>query len=168
MLSRSGRSEELSSYRPPKGGGGDPRLGVSSLLRIPYAQDGKGVSLQRLFSAFPNDWPGRGLVLQRVVTAMFLFRSGFGHLGEASQLGLIFPHVIGACAGILLLLGLWTPICGTLIGVVELCVAFSRAGDGGISIMLATSGATLAMTGPGAWSIDSRLFGRKHFEIPHR
>jgi putative oxidoreductase len=33
---------------------------------------------------------------------------------------------------------------------------------------LATSGATLAMTGPGAWSMDARLFGRKHFEFPER
>lgn len=124
--------------------------------------------MQRLFSAFPNEWPGGGLLLLRVVTAMSLFRSGLGHPGEASQFGLIFPHVIGAGAGILLLLGLWTPICGTLIGVVELWVAFSSASGDGIPLMLATSGATLAMTGPGAWSIDARLFGRKHFEIPKR
>ena len=124
--------------------------------------------MQRLFSVFPNDWPGRGLFLQRVVTAMFLFYSGFKHLGEVSQFGLIIPHVIGAGAGLLLLLGLWTPICGALIGIVELWVAFSSAGGGGIPIMLATSGATLAMIGPGAWSIDARLFGRKHFEVPKR
>ena len=124
--------------------------------------------MQRLFSTFPNDWPGRGLLLQRMVTAMFLFCSGLGHLGGTSQFGLIFLHVIGVGAGILLLLGLWTPICGTLIGVVELWVAFSSAGGRGIPLMLATSGATLAMIGPGAWSIDARLFGRKHFEIPKR
>ena len=123
--------------------------------------------MQRLFSAFPNDWPGRGLLLQRVVTATFLFCSAFGHLREASQFGLIFPHLIGAGVGILLLLGLWTPICGTLIGVIEVWVALFSAGCAGIPIMLATSGAALAMIGPGAWSIDARLFGRKHFEIPH-
>jgi putative oxidoreductase len=33
---------------------------------------------------------------------------------------------------------------------------------------LATLGATLAMIGPGAWSIDAHLFGRKHFEIRQR
>ena len=124
--------------------------------------------MQRLFSAFPNDWPGRGLLLQRVVTATFLFCSGFGHVGEASPSGLIFPHVIGAVAGVLLLLGLWTPICGTLIGALELWIAFSGAGGRGFPIMLATSGATLAMIGPGAWSIDARLFGRKHIDIPRR
>jgi hypothetical protein len=55
-----------------------------------------------------------------------------------------------------------------LIAVVEVWIAFSYAGDRGISIMLAASGAALALIGPGAWSIDARLFGRKHFEIPQR
>ena len=124
--------------------------------------------MQRLFSAFPNDWPGRGLLLQRLVTATCLISSVFGHPVEASQSALIFPHVIAAGAGILLLLGLWTPICGMLIGVVEVWVAFFSAGGAEMSVMLATSGATLAMIGPGAWSIDARLFGRKHFKIPER
>jgi putative oxidoreductase len=126
------------------------------------------VFLQRLFSAFPNSWPGTGLLLQRVATAAFLFCVAFGDLRGASQFALIFPHLIGAGAGILLLLGLWTPICGTLIAVVEAWVAFSSAGGSGIPIMLAILGTTLAMIGPGAWSIDARLFGRKHFEIPER
>jgi hypothetical protein len=124
--------------------------------------------LQRLFSAFPNSWPGRGLLLQRVVTATFLFWFGFGRFREAPQFSLVCPHVIGAGAGILLFLGLWTPVCGALIAVVEVWIAFSCASGDGLSIMLATSGATLAMIGPGAWSIDARLFGRRHFEIPER
>jgi hypothetical protein len=55
-----------------------------------------------------------------------------------------------------------------LVAVVEVWIAFSCAGGDGLPIMLATSGATLAMIGPGAWSIDARLFGRKHFEIRER
>src|SRR5262245_8476413 len=128
----------------------------------------KGVFLQRLFSTFPNSWPGIGLLLQRVVTATILLCSGFGHLREPLHFALIFPYVIGAGAGVLLLLGLWTPICGTLIAVIELWIAVSSAGSAAIPFMLATSGASLAMIGPGAWSIDARLFGRKHFEIPER
>ena len=128
----------------------------------------KGVFLQRLFSAFPNSWPGRGLLLQRVVTATFLFWLGFGHLNGALQFSLVFPHALGAGAGILLLLGLWTPVCGALITVVEVWIALSYTGGCGTSLMLATSGATLAMIGPGAWSVDAQLFGRKHFEIPQR
>ena len=123
--------------------------------------------LQRLFSTFPNSWPGTGLLLQRVVTATVLICSGFGHLREPSQHALILPHLIGAGAGLLLLLGLWTPVCGTLIAVAEAWVAYFSA-RAGIPIVLATLGATLAMLGPGAWSIDAGLFGRKHIEISER
>jgi len=40
----------------------------------------------------------------------------------------------------------------------------TQVGDPWIPIMLAILGATAAMIGPGAWSIDARLFGRKHIE----
>jgi hypothetical protein len=123
--------------------------------------------LQRLFSTFPNGWPGSGLLLQRVITATFLFCAVFTRPIETPQLSLVIPHLIGLAAAIFLLIGLWTPISGTLIAVVEVWVAFSCAFRG-IPILLATSGATLAMIGPGAWSMDARLFGRKHFEISHR
>jgi len=32
-------------------------------------------------------------------------------------------------------------------------------------IMLATIGASLALLGPGAWSIDARLYGRRRIDI---
>ena len=123
--------------------------------------------LQRLFSTFPNGLPGTGLLLQRVVTAMVLFCSALRHTNEASHFVVILFHVIGASAGILILLGLWTPVCGTLIALLEVWVAYSSA-NAGVPIMLATLGATLAMIGPGAWSIDAHLFGRKHIEISER
>jgi hypothetical protein len=55
-----------------------------------------------------------------------------------------------------------------MITIVELWIVGSHADGQGIPIMLATLGATLAMIGPGAWSVDAHLFGRKHFEIPQR
>jgi len=76
--------------------------------------------------------------------------------------------MFAAVAGILLLVGLWTPVAGTMITIVELWMVCSSTGGLGIPIILATLGATLAMIGPGAWSIDAHLFGRKHFEIPQR
>ena len=124
--------------------------------------------MQRLFSVFPNGWPGRGLLLQRVVTAVFLFYFGFEHLNEDPRFALIVPHAIGTCAGIFLLLGLWTPVCGTVAAAAELWIAVFCIGDRGLAILLAALGATLATIGPGAWSLDARLFGRKHFEIPQR
>jgi len=72
--------------------------------------------------------------------------------------------MVASCAAILLLVGLWTPIVGTLIAVLEIWMAITRLYDPWISIILATLGGTAAMIGPGAWSIDARLFGRKHIE----
>jgi putative oxidoreductase len=76
------------------------------------------------------------------------------------------PELIGAGLSIFILLGLWTPIVGTLVSLIEVWVLLSRGVDAWIPIILATLSATLAMIGPGAWSIDARLFGRKHIESP--
>ena len=121
--------------------------------------------MQRLFSTFANGWPGKGLLLQRVVTTAALIHGGIAGLREAHQFASFAPQ-ISAAAGIFLLVGLWTPVVGTVVAIVEAWIVFSRPGEPWIPIMLATLGATLAMLGPGAWSIDARLFGRKHIDIP--
>lgn len=77
----------------------------------------------------------------------------------------IIPHIIGACAGMLFLVGLWTPFVGILIAVIELWVIVAHLGDPWISLLLATIGVTSAMLGPGAFSIDARLFGRRHLDV---
>jgi hypothetical protein len=50
----------------------------------------------------------------------------------------MIPQLIPACAGILLLAGLWTPVVGTLIAVIELWVIITHPGDPWISIVLTT------------------------------
>lgn len=77
----------------------------------------------------------------------------------------MIPHLIGACAAMLFLVGLWTPFVGALIAVVELWIASTHLGDPWISIILATIGGSAAMLGPGAFSVDARLFGRRHMEV---
>ncbi len=77
----------------------------------------------------------------------------------------MIPHIIGACAAMLFLVGLWTPFVGILIAVVEIWVALTHPSDPWISIMLATIGAATAMLGPGAFSIDAVLFGRRHLDV---
>ena len=76
------------------------------------------------------------------------------------------PELIGAGLSVFILLGLWTPIVGTLVSLIEVWVLLSRGVHAWTPIILATLSATLAMIGPGAWSIDARLFGRKHIETP--
>jgi hypothetical protein len=118
--------------------------------------------VQRLFSTFASGWPGTGLLLQRILTATLLLRLGIANLAETSFSISSLPQFIGSIAGTLLFAGLWTPIAGILIAVVELWIATTQTGDPCISIILATLGVTAAMIGPGAWSLDARLFGRKH------
>jgi len=79
------------------------------------------------------------------------------------QLTVVSVLAIGT--GLLLLAGLWTPVAGTLTALVEVWTIFLLPEDLWIDILLGTIGATLAMVGPGAWSIDARLFGRKHIDI---
>jgi putative oxidoreductase len=129
------------------------------------AYDLVGAVLQRLYSTFANGWPGVGLLVQRVITAIVLVRFCVVHLTDSAFSMSMIPHIIGACAGILFLVGLWTPFVGTLIAAAELWIAASHLNDPWISIMLATFGGTGAMLGPGAFSIDARLFGRRHLEV---
>jgi len=120
--------------------------------------------LQRLFSTFANGWPGKGLLIQRFLTGTVLCFSAIAVLGKDARLVSTAPHMIAAAAGIFLAVGLWTPVMGTLVAIAELWIAFARPENPWISVLLATFGATLAMIGPGAWSIDAKLFGRKHLE----
>jgi len=75
------------------------------------------------------------------------------------------PQIIGVFAGLLLLVGLCTPVIGGLVAAIELWIAMSQVGNPWIPILLASLGGTAAMIGPGAWSIDARLFGRKHIDL---
>ena len=75
-------------------------------------------------------------------------------------------QIVGAAAGLLILGGLWTPVVGVLAGMVEVWLAFALPGTQSLAIMLAGLGISLAMIGPGAWSIDARLYGRKQLLPP--
>jgi hypothetical protein len=107
-------------------------------------------------------------LLQRLtIAAALLFRAAIDLRGSSGP-ALLFPDLIAAGAGLFLLIGLWTPVIGTFIAVLEAWIALLRTGDSLVPILLAVLAGTLAIIGPGAWSIDARLFGRKHFTIHDR
>ena len=122
--------------------------------------------MQRLFSTFAEGWPGGALLFQRVLTSTVLVYFGGTHLVESARLALRLPHLIGAVAGVFLLLGLWTPLAGITIAIVEAWIFLAYSGPSLTPIMLAGLGGTVAMIGPGRWSIDAKLYGRKHLENP--
>ena len=86
----------------------------------------------------------------------------------SNSIDFVLPFAV-AIAGVLLIAGLWTPVVATLTAIGEVWMAISlyglRPGDAEIRVILAILSFSLAMLGPGAWSIDARLFGRKRFDI---
>jgi uncharacterized membrane protein YphA (DoxX/SURF4 family) len=124
--------------------------------------------MQRLFSNFAGGWPGSGLLIQRLLIGTTLLYDSVGHLAHAHGAAAMLPPILEGAPGILLLLGLWTPYACLLAAVTEIWGACWQIIDVRIAIILATITVTLAMIGPGAWSVDARLFGRKHLVLPDR
>ena len=124
--------------------------------------------LQRLFSAFPDGWPGRGLLLLRISVTVPLFYWGIGDLSAATDTLTLGRDGVAAAGGVLLLAGLWTPVAGIVISIVEAWIAFAHHFALQGHLLVAALGICLAMLGPGAWSVDARLFGRRVFEMRER
>jgi putative oxidoreductase len=122
--------------------------------------------MQRLFSTFASGWPGAGLLLMRLVVGIAMIDCGVARLwNDPTTITLTVLSVLEIGAGLLLLAGLWTPVAGTLVAGLEVWKIILTHGNPSIYIPLGTLGAALAMLGPGAWSIDARLFGRKRIDI---
>ncbi len=104
--------------------------------------------------------------MQRLLAGAGLLYFSFNCLSATPVCATAVPHAIGAAAAILLIAGLWTPIAGILAALLEVWIAVAAPGNAAIRIALAVLALTLAMIGPGAWSVDSRLYGRKRIALP--
>ena len=123
--------------------------------------------MRRLFSTFAIGLPGVGLLLMRVVGGTALVARAVTTVQGGSPAA-VTGVVLGIIAGLFLLAGLWTPIAGLLAALIGAWFALTQAGDPLASVLLATIGAALALVGPGAWSIDARLFGWKRIDVRDR
>jgi putative oxidoreductase len=121
--------------------------------------------LQRLFSMFPNGWPGKGLLILRLVASGFLIQDGIGVLVAPSHPEATSLSLVAGASGIFLLVGLWTPVAGIIAASSELVIALSGMEHLRVSILLIAFGISIAMLGPGTWSIDALLFGRQRLDL---
>ena len=76
----------------------------------------------------------------RLVAGIALLDPGIMKLLSGPPIGMASLSLLAAVAGILLIGGLWTPIMGVLVVVIELCDVYSRPGDPWTPILLGTLG----------------------------
>jgi uncharacterized membrane protein YphA (DoxX/SURF4 family) len=136
----------------------------------------KGWRLQRLFPTFPGRWPGVGLLLLRVVVGVTAGVQGGAYLvnAEAAAVAPRTAAVLAIASGASLLIGYLTSGATALAGLSLVMLAAASpvpaAGPflnrpGALSVALVA--AALVLLGPGALSLDARLFGRREIVFPH-
>ena len=116
--------------------------------------------MQRLFSTFPNSWPGAGLLILRFATGLSLVAVAHVAGDLADEASLLARCVVGGVA-VLIWIGLWTPLAAVAGAAIQIIVITFGHQFNLSSVVFAAVGLSLAMLGPGAWSFDARLFGRK-------
>ena len=104
--------------------------------------------------------------MQRLLLGIAQVYCFFACVNSTPVCGTVLPQSIGALGGVLMLVGLWTPVAGILVAVMDAWIAFSLTTSAALPAVLAVLGASLALIGPGAWSLDAWLFGRKRIEPP--
>jgi hypothetical protein len=109
--------------------------------------------VQRLFSSFPDGRPGAGLLLLRIAIGIALVVQSQAWNDATLQRALVFAIAAGLVAGFM------TPLLALVAG--------ATAGFGPYPFVVAI-GASLALLGPGAYSLDARWFGRREIVIDER
>jgi|SRR5579871_4289964 len=111
------------------------------------------------FAAFVFDFRARLARDGRAVPSHDCGNRCFSLHPASGQLSL--TNGMECAAGLLLCAGLWTPIAGAVLAAVVVWSVVSTNGDPWPQMLVAGMAIALALLGPGAWSIDARLFGRK-------
>lgn len=130
--------------------------------------------LQRAFTSFPSGWAGTALLVLRVVVGASATLQAVLLIADAHTVRVATLAAISmAIAGLALLVGFLTPIASVLVflgGVaimltctppVPLLLFYSRTA----AFQFVVMSAVLVILGPGAISLDARLFGRRKVAI---
>ena len=138
--------------------------------------------MQRLFSGFPAGAPGAGLLLLRLALGVSLIAQGVQITARLMDTGTP-PAILAALTALAMLVGgalgavgILTPVTqstSAAAGLVTLIDAsWAPAAVPGLddpwllALMTTVVAVSLVCLGPGAYSIDASLFGRKEISIP--
>ena len=131
--------------------------------------------LGRFFHAFPGGVPGIALLLLRSAFSLTVIIQGTSYIGRpAATPAAWFAGLLALAIGSLILVGFLTPLAAIVAGLAAAGVASSvlpastpnafesrYSAIFAVSILFAIFG-----VGPGRFSIDARLFGRRQIIIP--
>lgn len=140
--------------------------------------------MQKLFSTFPGGRFGVGLLILRTTAGaatvffggILISRLGTAAAGQALYICHLVLGLLLVSGGIFLVLGLMMPSVSIVVAGCQLIAAYisltvtnllQGEGFGWIAMPLLAGIATaLFFLGPGAYSIDARLYGRRRIFIP--
>ena len=124
--------------------------------------------MRRLFSNFAQGAPGIGLLILRLTLGGMAITHDVMVFGKGSSPAFAALHSFLAIFAVLLLVGLWTPIAAMLMAVSAIVEVLSHDVTRAQCVSVAFLSVALALIGPGAWSIDARLYGWKEIKISGR
>lgn len=134
--------------------------------------------MQRLFSAFPDRGPGAGLLLLRGAVGAIVAIQGAFYVFEArpDATATITVGWLALLVGVMLVVGVLTPVAGLtamLVGALGastwLPLPPMDSFDGWMaSVFFGVVSLAIALLGPGAFSLDAYLFGRREIVIPRQ
>jgi len=134
------------------------------------------MQLHTLFSAFPAGFPGVGLLLLRLVVASTLGGHGFLCLLSSDRvtLAVLLSTALLVLSGVFLVIGFLTPILSLFAAFECLAIVLSwfpfqlmTSFESKLALVpIIVIASAIALLGPGAFSLDARLFGWKEIVIP--
>ena len=137
--------------------------------------------MQRTFSSFPSGIAGIALLVLRVVVgALASLEAGLLlAVGHTVLMGITWAAIIAMISGLVLMVGFLTPVASALISLQSAVItvmgvppaAFPLIDSRMAAFELGVMAVVLVLLGPGAISLDARLFGRREVaisEVPHR
>ena len=122
-----------------------------------------------MFSTFPGGSPGFGLLILRAALGSATLLRGAGYLSERGDPGFLnlIGGLIAVALGAFLLIGFLTPVIAAIAfagGILALVANQNPLLE--IEIYAGILASAIVFLGPGAFSLDARLFGRREIIIP--
>jgi uncharacterized membrane protein YphA (DoxX/SURF4 family) len=120
-------------------------------------------AMQRLFSMFPTSYPGIALVLMR-------FSLGISMTQGMAEKGTVIGHsgaqLLSCLLALSIALGIATPLVAGLAVAVQIAtVVISDLPYQWPQVCGTLDAIALVLLGPGAYSVDARIFGRRRIDI---